>query len=213
MSKAVILALDLHSLLMVPEPSQTSEELPILCFLHGYDEGAPTKITDALTRHGPMRPGNPESIQNRFIIIAPQLPARGDTWRLNGIAVYNIIRHIQEKYNGDVDRTYLTGFSFGANGVLDLALEQPGFWAAVWAVDPTRLPKRAPELPVLLSFGAVSRPAKKAFIQMLELVPAHSLSEDRIYTDDGADHVGSAEIAYGNEQNYAWLLFRRLNPP
>ena len=38
----------------------------------------------------------------------------------------------------DTGRLYLTGFSYGANDVFDLALAQPDLWAALSAVDPTR---------------------------------------------------------------------------
>lgn len=47
-------------------------------------------------------------------------------------------------------------FSFGANGVFDLARLQPDFWAALAARDPA--------LPGWLSFGEVARPRKAATI-------------------------------------------------
>ncbi len=53
---------------------------PVLMFLHGYDEGAPMDIHDALTLHGPLRAGNPDSALEQFIIVAPQMPVRGDVW-------------------------------------------------------------------------------------------------------------------------------------
>jgi predicted peptidase len=200
----------LRYLLALPSAPKSQKALwPVLCFLHGYDEGAPMKIEDALTRHGPLRRGNPVRAINNFIVIAPQLPVRGDIWHRNADAVQQIVHDVQKRHGGDPRRTYLTGFSFGGNGVFDLALEQHGFWAALWAVDPTRIPSRDPKLPVWLSFGEAARYNKKGFIRALDLAPIDA-GTDHIYLDEGADHVGSAMLAYRDERIYSWLLSKRL---
>jgi predicted peptidase len=179
--------------------------LPLLCFLHGYDEGAPVDIIDALTRHGPLREGNPREWIDRFVIVAPQLPVRGDLWRRYAAAVREIVLAEAWRYRCDVTRLYLTGFSFGANGVFDLALEQPDLWSAAWAVDPTRVPPRALEIPVWVSIGQASRHQASAFVRRLGLAEAMQ-GTDRIWIDEGADHVGTARRAYRNLRAYEWLL-------
>ena len=45
---------------------------PLLCFLHGYDEGAPLDILAALTRYGPLRANTPSTAIAPFVIVAPQ---------------------------------------------------------------------------------------------------------------------------------------------
>ena len=70
----------LRYLLSVPPGAAGAGPRPVLCFLHGYDEGAPMEIHRALTLHGPLRPGNPPVVRERFIVVAPQLPLRGDLW-------------------------------------------------------------------------------------------------------------------------------------
>jgi predicted peptidase len=183
---------------------------PVLCFLHGHDEGPPTPIEEALTRHGPFRPGNPTSSLGLFIIVAPQMPVRGDLWRGYAEDVHRIVLHVQKQYGGDPQRTYLTGFSFGGNGVFDLALDQPGRWTALWAVDPTRIPERDPGCPVWLSVGILARARKKSFTRALDLQGLQENKDlDRIILDEGADHVGSATSAYRDERVYAWLLSKR----
>jgi predicted peptidase len=200
----------LRYLFAVPQ-ARPSAGHPVLFFLHGYDEGAPLDIQDALTRHGPLRPGNPGRAVGEFIIVAPQLPTRGDVWHRYADAVRVIRRQVHQRYGGDPQRTYLTGFSFGGNGVFDLALLQPDIWAALWAVDPTRVPTRNPERPVWLSFGEVARHRKHGFIQALDLRPIlESADADRVYLDEGADHVGSATLAYQDERIYSWLLSKQL---
>jgi hypothetical protein len=185
---------------------------PVLVFLHGYDEGAPMEIRRALTLHGPLRPDNPPIVVEEFIVVAPQLPVRGDYWLRSADAVRDVVRQVQAEHGGDPARTYLTGFSFGGNGVFDLALAQPGLWAALWAVDPTRVPRRDPGLPAWLSSGAISRRIQAVFDTTLRLEPAGSGPlGDRVYTDEGMDHVGTATLAYRDERVYRWLLSRRLD--
>jgi predicted peptidase len=200
----------LRYIFAVPE-ARPSAGHPVLCFLHGYDEGAPMDIRAALTRHGPLRPGNVVRAVEECIIVAPQLPTRGDVWHRYADAVRAILRQVHRRHEGDPQRTYLSGFSFGGNGVFDLALLQPDTWAALWAVDPTRVPARDPQRPVWLSFGEVARHRKDGFIRALALRPVlESADADRVYLDEGADHVGSATLAYQDERIYAWLLSKRL---
>jgi acetyl esterase/lipase len=186
------------------------EAAPVLCFLHGYDEGAPMPIHQALTRHGPLRASSAPLARERFIVMAPQLPVRGDPWHRHADAVLQIVRQVQSLHGGDPERTCLTGFSFGGNGVFDLALAQRDAWAALWAVDPTRVPLRDPGLPVWLSAGEITRYQADGFVRRLESWPPMGEEPgDRVYLDEGADHVGSATLAYADERIYHWLLARR----
>ena len=121
---------------------------PVLLFLHGYDEGAPMDIHDALTLHGPLRARNPTRALSSFMIVAPQMPVRGDVWFRYADNVRAILATVLEEHGGDANRAYLTGFSFGGNGVFDVALLQPKTWAALWAVDPTRPSAEDPRAPV-----------------------------------------------------------------
>ena len=169
-------------------------------------------IHEALTRHGPMRPDNAVRALKEFIVAAPQMPARGDIWYRHADAGRTIARMLHERHEGDPTRTYLTGFSFGGNGVFDLALLQPHTWAALWAVDPTRIPAKDSGRPVWLSFGQVARGGKERFIRALGLAPlADRADADHVYLDEGADHVRSARLAYRDERIYSWLLSKRLD--
>ena len=120
-----------------------------------------------------------------FIVLAPQLPRAGDLWLRYADDVREVLAEVCAGHAVDEARMYLTGFSRGGNGVFDLALTQPDLWAALWAVDPTRVPREAPARPLWLSVGEVDK---------------------WIWADDGKDHVGSARAAYGDERVYSWLL-------
>ncbi|QDV35609.1 hypothetical protein [Tautonia plasticadhaerens] len=200
-------------LLSVPAPVAAGPR-PLLCFLHGYDEGAPMPIRQALSRHGPLAPGNSPLATSEFVVVAPQLPIRGDLWHRFAEAVGQIVAQVQESQGIDPGRAYLTGFSFGGNGVFDLALAQPEIWAALWAVDPTRVPPEDPGRPAWLSSGEVSRGRAAAFIGRLSLEPAGDEGPgDRVYEDRGLDHVGTASGAYRDEAIYRWLLLGGTGSP
>ncbi|HEX8411539.1 MAG TPA: hypothetical protein VF883_21985 [Thermoanaerobaculia bacterium] len=177
---------------------------PLLVFLHGYDEGAPTELEAGVTRHGPLRRGSSKLATDEFIVVAPQLPLCGDVWVNYADEVMALAKSIPDT---DPSRFYLTGFSFGGNGVFDLALAQPGFWAAAWAVDPTRVPVRDPKLPVWLSIGNLARRQKASFISALAL--SGSAAGERVWCDEGLDHVGAATSAYRDDEIYRWLLRHR----
>ena len=188
------------------------EPWPVLCFLHGYGEAAPLEIHRGVTRHGPLRPGSSPRAVDEFIIIAPQLPRAGDIWHTHADSVKQIVTLVQSELRGDFQRTYLSGFSFGGNGAFDLAVAQPNFWAALWPVDPTRVPSADPQRPIWLSIGEAARRGKQQFIQAAGLKPAASVPQgDRLYLDEGEDHVGSATSAYRDDRIYSWLLSMQLS--
>lgn len=192
----------------------TAATWPVLCFLHGYDEAAPMPLRDGVTRHGPLRPGSSPLATSEFVVVAPQLPRAGDVWAQYADAVREIVRRVQAEHGGDPARTYLTGFSFGGNGALDLGIAQPEPWAALWPVDPTRVPRGPVAQPVWLSVGGVARRATSAFVRSMDLVQAKGDAPegDRLWLDEGEDHVGSATLAYRDDRIYRWLLARQLAP-
>ncbi len=199
-------------LLSLPSAGEPpSEAWPLLCFLHGYDEGPPTHVRPALTRHGPLAPRSASIATSEFIIVAMQMPRSGDVLGQSADAMQQIVRQVQAERRADPERTYLTGFSFGGNGVFDLALRQRDFWAALWPVDPTPVPRQDPARPVWFSSGEISRPGASAFIRRLQLKRlTEGESGERVYEDRGQDHVGTATLAYQDERIYRWLLSKHL---
>ncbi|MBA2669229.1 MAG: hypothetical protein H0U67_02525 [Gemmatimonadetes bacterium] len=182
---------------------------PVLCFLHGLDEGAPLEIREALTRHGPLSPGARGGVASEFIVVAPQMPARGDLWHRHADEVRALMKTVAADPGCDRSQTFLTGFSFGANGVFDVAFDDPGFWTALWAVDPTRVPSDDPRVPVWLSAGKLTRRYEGDFIRQLRLEPLKEQPPgDRVYLDEGMDHVRTATSAYADDRAYRWLLSR-----
>jgi poly(3-hydroxybutyrate) depolymerase len=179
---------------------------PLLCFLHGYDEGQPTELVEALTRHGPLKSDASKRAQ-AFVVVAPQLPVRGDYWHRHAKSVRDIVFAMCDRFDADSERLYLTGFSYGGNGVFDLATTSNVAWAALWAVDPTRAPREPLTQPVWLSVGEVTRAGLRRFVDALQLVPrAPGRKASRVFLDEGEDHVQAATSAYADPRVYDWLL-------
>jgi hypothetical protein len=98
------------------------------------------------------------------------------------------------------------------NGVFDLALQQRDVWAALWPVDPTRVPPEDPRRPAWLSSGEISRHSAGSFRRRLHLGPLHDAEPgDRVYEDRGQDHVDTARLAYQDDRIYQWLLSKQLH--
>lgn len=187
---------------LVSASPEQGAPLPLLCFLHGYGEAAPMDSERALRLHGPLSAGSAAIATRDFIVLAPQLPRAGDIWHRYADDLRDTVRDVCARHAVDKARLYLTGFSYGGNGVFDLGLAQPELWAALWAVDPTRVPRQAPPQPLWLSAGEAARVQKREFVRALAL-GGH---DTRVWADDGEDHVGAARAAYGEDRIYRWLL-------
>jgi pimeloyl-ACP methyl ester carboxylesterase len=159
-------------------------------------------IDRALRLHGPLNARSAVLATRDFIVVAPQLPLGGDIWHRYAHDLRAVLDEVRARHAVDDRRMYLTGFSYGGNGVFDLALAQPDLWAALWAVDPTRVPREAPAQPLWLSAGEVARAQNQQFIRGLSL----GEPDKRVWADDGKNHVASARAAYGDEGIYCWLL-------
>ena len=194
-----------------PKGQSCDSGTPVLCFLHGYGEAAPMDISAAATLHGPLRQASSQKATDCFIVAAPQLPAKEDDWHKYANAVRGIVIDVQNNYGGNRKQTYLTGFSYGGNGVFDIALSTPGFWAALWPVDPTKVPSASPKVPIWFSMGERSRGSKDLFIERLHLAPAtDDEGADYVYLDTNEDHVRTAITAYETDKIYKWLQLKHL---
>jgi predicted peptidase len=188
--------------------NSTSKLWPTLVFLHGSEEAAPHHLKTALTRHGPLNENAAAEARRRFIIVAPQLPKPGgDIWKKHAAVLKKIALSVATDYQGDISRFYLTGFSYGGNGVLDIAVLQSAFWAAYWPVDPSRKATAVIEEPLWISAGQYSRRHLKSYIDMLGVRKLNQEGSGKhIYEDAGLTHVPTAATAYANSAIYKWLL-------
>jgi predicted esterase len=188
----------------------------VLCFLHGDGEAAaytgPGKrhkdIFDALQAHGPLRLGS--SLRaNDFIVLIPQLPDHGgDRWVDYAASLDEILSGAMAEFNADLHHAYLSGFSDGANGVLDIGDRQATRWAALWPVDATRPFEQNPKRPpTWLWYGTDTRDDnRKTSEGFVKIDPKDACpNSDKIVTETGKEHVSTAIRAYGDRRVYRWL--------
>ena len=198
-----------------PKKDKQAGKQPVLCFLHGNGEhNGNLTIQEALEMHGPLKNDTDthEALGDRFIVIFPQLPAPGgNVWGNYADDVSAIVASVQAEYGGDPNRTYLTGFSYGGNGVFSLATKQPGIWAALWAVDQPLKPTPQTRQPIWLSLGDRSRTeVSKLRQQGFQEIKKANDNSDKVYIDYGEGHTGTATSAYRDVRSYKWLLRRKL---
>lgn len=199
-------------------PRRPRSGAALLCFLHGRGEAQPMDPVTAMTMHGPLHPlSGIDTLDEApsFVVVAPQLPVAGDLWHEQTDRVAALVQQVEARYATDPARRYLTGFSFGGNGVFDLGRRLPGFWSAMWSVDPPRRPEPGLAGPLWFSIGSSARPHAAESIQRLG---STALSDDapdaapgatRMHLDQGEDHVGCARRAYADARIYRWLLAHR----
>jgi predicted esterase len=107
---------------------------PVILFLHGRGERGSEGMWQTQT-------GLPQDVRDHperwpFIIVMPQCPQ--DIYWTDPVGMdlaLASLGHETSEFNGDPDRTYLTGLSLGGYGVWELARLYPRRWAAVVIVS------------------------------------------------------------------------------
>jgi predicted peptidase len=223
MAKGAVAFIDMGCVVSIPPGPRPKEGWPILIFLHGNGEAAPP-LQVAMTRHGPLGASSGSEATPRFVVIAPQLPKPGgNVWNRFADQVEAIAQSAPEKYQGNRRQIYLTGFSYGGNGVLDIGALRPEVWAALWPVDPNRYQpvdsnnrpvdiNRANQ-PIWVSAGESARRHHASFTANWRTVdhdwtanPYPHPNPRRVYEDRGLNHVPTAMAAYSAGAIYEWLL-------
>lgn len=120
--------LALDYLVAVPEGyDATGEAVPLILFLHGAGERGDD--LEKVKSWGPARMIEAgEDIP--AIVVTPQCPA--DSWWTDELdALVALLDKIEEEYNIDPSRIYITGLSMGGYGSFALAAKQPERFAAI----------------------------------------------------------------------------------
>ena len=112
----------------VPGPSAGDGPLPVILFLHGSGERGNDGEKPTLVGLGPHVRAHADSFP--AIVVFPQAPEDSEWSDGAGVAMAALDAATRE-FNGDPDRTWLTGLSMGGYGAWELALAHPGRFAAV----------------------------------------------------------------------------------
>jgi predicted peptidase len=194
----------------------------IILFLHGGGERG-----DASDNASQVRLGLPAIISaikadptRKVIVLAPQCPSN-QTWggmgRLpeDGSAAIDILPKLIEQkikdYGADPDRVYITGFSMGGIGTLEMCARRPDLYAAAVAIccgGSQAQADKMVKIPTQLHQGAADttvQPARtRAFYDMLK-----NAGGNVTYTEyPGVGH-NSWDNAYADKNTWTWLFSQK----
>ncbi|MGY5450646.1 carboxylesterase family protein [Agarivorans sp. MS3-6] len=159
---------------LVSQPRQIKPEqaYPLVLFLHGRGEIG--QDIQQLVDFGP----NAYLKQRHLdaICVSPHIPEGREGWAI--AELISLLDQLEQQFNIDKSRIYLSGLSMGGFGVTNLALAQPNRFAALSilaAGDPNRLAPWSLNLP--------PRPVCEELYQRLDHLPiwlAHGLKDEVI---------------------------------
>ncbi len=125
--------------LFIPEAIKTYNKIPLVVFLHGSGQrGTDNRQILGVTKaEGAMIWAYPEN-QKKYpsVVLVPQID-KHQLWRDKGVmdAFFKLVDDLQKTYpNIDKDRIYGTGLSIGAEGLANMAIAKPDFFAAMLLV-------------------------------------------------------------------------------
>lgn len=126
--------------LYVPELSEvgTYENIPLIVYLHGkYQSGKDLDLVTGVSLPKYLKEG---TVKPKAIVVAPQSPDQGFNWNPNPDSlstppILKLIEHIKTQFNINEDKISITGHSFGARGVWQLAQKNLNTFSAVVPVS------------------------------------------------------------------------------
>jgi predicted peptidase len=230
---------------LVYVPNGTAVPHPVLVFLHGAGEAAlsrgPSPQSQPLGKIAERGSGSPADLVEQatpclreFLVVCPQLERRRPWEAADAAWVDELLAAIVVQHNGgDRSRVYLTGFSYGGEGVFVLAnaLQDRWPWRALWAVDPAlrqktgerpATPAPAPEARVWIHHGRDHEPGPRS-AETKQHVTVDELGEflgrvglgrpwnpialgERRLTVLNKSHAETRNAAFADEHVYRWLL-------
>jgi predicted peptidase len=202
------LNIDINYLLYLPDGyGESSEEFPLLLFLHGVGErGSDLSI---VKRNGPPKLID-EGKKFPFIIISPQCPDRTD-WDNKSLIV--LLDYIESNYRVDKNLVYVTGLSMGGHATWSLAIQYPERFAAIIPVCARGYSQDVyvlKDVPIWAFHGEkddiIPIEDGKKMVEALE--KAGGNVKFTIYPE--ANHDAWTET-YNNPEIYEWLLSHSLD--
>lgn len=112
----------------VPASAASGRTPPVILFLHGSGERGDDGDKPTRVGIGPYIRAHQDSFP--AIVVFPQAPENTE-WSDNAKLVFAALDAASREFHGDPRRTYLTGLSMGGYGTWDIALRQPGRFAAL----------------------------------------------------------------------------------
>jgi len=214
----------------VPAEWSAEKKWPVILFLHGSIEKGDDGVAQSLVCIGNLARKEPKRFPALIVMPQCRMEASWETERMQAQALAALDASTEE-FNGDRERTYLTGFSMGGYGTWSMASRHPDRFAAlvivaggiVWPPsaairepDPRANPyvssaKKVAHIPSWVFHGDADRnvPVTESR-RMVDALKA--LDADVRYTEyKGVAHF-MCDKAYAEPELPAWLFTKRLKP-
>ncbi|GAB3342842.1 prolyl oligopeptidase family serine peptidase [Marilutibacter aestuarii] len=218
----------------VPSASARRGPAPVILFLHGSGERGDDGRKPTLVGLGPYVRAHAADFP--AIVVFPQVPD-GQEWQgANVRAALAALDAATREFDGDRERTYLTGLSMGGYGVWEIALAEPERFAALVPVCGA-VRRIRPERDLQVTAVADEADPYAAIATRLSSVPVwifHGAKDDVVPTHDDRmlarafDEVSTADARYtefpdadhnawdatyaGTPALWPWLFAQRLEP-
>jgi predicted peptidase len=196
----------------IPHSYDGQHELPVILFLHG----AGLSGTDGREQ---IRGALAKAIQMQektfpFIALFPQ--AHVGDWQADspdGKLALAILDAVQENYNTDRNRVYLTGLSMGGEGTWSLAAAHPSRWAAIVPIaggGDTETADKIKGIPCWCFHGDADQviPVRLSRDMINAIKNAGGKPLYTEYSGVGHDH-NCWDRVYGNSDLYDWMLLQK----
>lgn len=184
------------------------EAVPLILFLHGAGERG--SDLDKVKLHGP-----PKMVEQGHdfgaVVVSPQCPP--DTYWPEHVELLGaLLDRVEERYNIDDKRIYVTGLSMGGYGTFALAAHQPERFAAAVPIcggGSWLEARRLGELPLWAFHGDADQviPIEESR-QMIGYLKKIGNKQARLTTYPGVGH-DSWTKAYADEAMWEWLFEQR----
>ena len=195
-----------HTNYLLYLPAQYETELdkqwPLILFLHGAGERG--EDVEKVKVHGPPKLVD-QGQQLAFIIVSPQCPD-GEWWMAD--VLNRLLDEIIDKHRVDTDRIYLTGLSMGGFGTWNLAIANPGRFAAIAPICGGGNPRKIWNLrnmPTWVFHGAKDPVVPLSMSEdMVNALQRHNKQvKFTVYPEAGHD---SWTESYDNPELFSWFL-------
>ncbi len=113
----------------VPATSARTDRAPVILFLHGSGERGDDGARPTQVGLGPYLRAHADTFP--AIVVFPQVPDDQEWQGANARGAIAALDAATLEFGGDPERTYLTGLSMGGYGVWEIALAEPGRFAAL----------------------------------------------------------------------------------
>lgn len=198
----------LNYLVYLPQSYSTSKKWPLILSLHGSGERG--NNIDDVKKWG-IHKILKENDNFPFVVVSPQCPA-GEIWEMQFNTLKDLLNEMENNYNIDDERIYLTGYSMGAYGTWNFAILYPERFTAIVPISGGAIsPKKAlclKNLPIWVAHGdndtAVQFEESKRIVDCLKACNSNIIF--RVYK--GAGHE-VCTVAYEELELFQWLLKQR----